>query len=133
MADAIEYRVNAPVPDEALNPLYAAAWPNHTDAAFGRVLERSLAWVTAYAEGELAGFVYVAWDGWQHAFLLDPTVHPRWQRRGIGTGLVRRAAAAAREAGCEWLHVDYEPHLDAFYRGCGFRNTLAGLLHLPAT
>jgi hypothetical protein len=30
------------------------------------------------------------------------------------------------------LHVDYEPHLDGFYRGCGFRPTAAGLLRLPA-
>jgi GNAT superfamily N-acetyltransferase len=133
MPDEIAYDVNAPLPDAELNPLYAAAWPHHRDAAFGAVLERSLAWVTARAGGELVGFVYVAWDGWQHAFLLDPTVHPRWQRRGIGSELVRRATAAAREAGCEWLHVDYDPHLDGFYRGCGFRHTLAGLIHLPAT
>jgi hypothetical protein len=30
----------------------------------------------------------------------------------------------------EWLHVDYEPHLDSFYRACGFQPTLAGLLEL---
>jgi hypothetical protein len=28
--------------------------------------------------------------------------------------------------------VDYEPHLDGFYRGCGFRHTLAGLIDLKA-
>jgi len=28
------------------------------------------------------------------------------------------------------MHVDYEPHLDNFYRGCGVRSTDAGLLHL---
>ncbi|HET7229141.1 MAG TPA: GNAT family N-acetyltransferase [Longimicrobium sp.] len=127
----IEYRVSQPLADEELNPLYAAAWPNHSDAAFGHVLARSLAWVAAYERGELVGFVYVAWDGRQHAFLLDTTVHPRVQRRGIGTELVRRATAAAREAGCEWLHVDYDSHLDTFYSGCGFRHTLAGLIHLP--
>lgn len=36
-----------------------------------------------------------------------------------------------RAAGCEWLHVGYEPHLDAFYRdACGFKTTQAGLLSL---
>ena len=65
-----------------------------------------------------------------HAFLLDTTVHPAWQRRGIGRELVRQATQAARERGMEWLHVDYEPHLDAFYRGCGFTPTLAGLIRL---
>jgi len=30
-----------------------------------------------------------------------------------------------------WLHVDFEPHLAAFYLGaCGFQSTSAGLIHL---
>lgn len=117
----------------ALNALYAAAWPNHREQSFAHVLSRSLLWVCAYAEGALVGFVYLAWDGGQHAFLLDTTVHPEHQRRGIGTELVRRATAAAREhGGLEWLHVDYDPHLDSFYRGCGFRHTPAGLIDLTA-
>ena len=74
--------------------------------------------------------MYVAWDGRQHAFLLEPTVHPDRRRRGIGRELVRRAEAAAREAGCEWLHVDYEPALAPFYEACGFKPTPAGLIRL---
>jgi hypothetical protein len=40
------------------------------------------------------------------------------------------AAAAALERGVVWLHVDHEPHLERFYRACGFEPTLAGLLRL---
>jgi GNAT superfamily N-acetyltransferase len=127
----VEYRVSPPLADEALNALFAAAWDRHEPTAFAPVLARSLAWVAAFAGGELVGFVNVAWDGGAHAFLLDTTVHRRWQRRGVGTALVRHAAAAARDRGAEWLHVDYEPHLAAFYRACGFRPTDAGLIHLP--
>jgi hypothetical protein len=29
-----------------------------------------------------------------------------------------------------WLHVDFEPHLEGFYRGCGFTPTPAGLIRL---
>jgi hypothetical protein len=37
-------------------------------------------------------------------------------------------------AGCEWLFVDFEPHLETFYlESCGFRPTLAGLVHLTDT
>ncbi len=36
----------------------------------------------------------------------------------------------SRARGAEWLHVDYEEHLEAFYQGCGFRPTPAGLLLL---
>ena len=48
-----------------------------------------------------------------------------------GTELVRRAAAGARAAGCDWLHVDFRPELAAFYLdSCGFRPTDAGLIAL---
>ena len=99
-----------------------------------RIRPHSLGWVTARAEaGALIGFVNVAWDGGDHAFLLDTKVRPDHQRRGIGTELVRLAAHHAQEAGCEWLEVDFDEPLEAFYYdACGFRPTQAGLLHLRA-
>ncbi|MFI8504399.1 GNAT family N-acetyltransferase [Streptomyces sp. NPDC085524] len=125
-----ELEVRAALADAELNALFAAAWPGHGELSFAPVLERSLAWVTARREGRLVGYVNVAWDGGVHAFVLDTTVHPQERRRGLGVRLVRAAAEAARERGAQWLHVDYEPHLEPFYRQCGFRPTAAGLLAL---
>jgi GNAT superfamily N-acetyltransferase len=79
----------------------------------------------------LVGFVNVAWDGGDHAFLIDTKTRGSWQRRGVGTEVVRRAAHHARAAGCEWLHVDFEPDVAPFYfDACEFRPTDAGLIHL---
>jgi len=128
--DPITYHVSPPVTDGELNALFAAAWEGHEERSFAPVLERSLAYVCAYAGGRLAGFVNLAWDGLTHAFVLDTTVHPDFRRRGIGVELVERAAEVARERGVEWLHVDYEPHLEEFYRRCGFRHTAAGVRRL---
>ena len=61
----------------------------------------------------------------QAPFILDTTVHGDFQRRGIGTELVRLAAEQAKAAGCEWLHVDYEPELEPFYAQAGFKPTAA--------
>lgn len=127
----IVYRISPPVGNDDLNALFATAWPNHTEHDFQPIMQRSLAYVCAYQGPRLVGFVNVAWDGGRHGFLIDTTVHPSWQRRGVGRELVRRAASVARGRGLEWLHVDYEPHLEVFYRSCGFRPTAAGLLHLP--
>jgi ribosomal protein S18 acetylase RimI-like enzyme len=99
-----------------------------------RVRPHSLGWVTARLQpgGGLVGFVHVVWDGGDHAFLLDTKVASEHQRRGIATALVGDAARHAKQAGCEWLHVDFEQHLAAFYfDACGFRSTTAGLIHLP--
>jgi uroporphyrinogen decarboxylase len=120
------------VTNDALNALFSASWPDHQACDHMPILSRSLAYVCAYREEHLVGYVNVAWDGGVHAFLLDTSVHPGYRRRGIGRELVRRAAAVARARGMEWLHVDYEPHLEEFYRGSGFRPTRAGLMHLIA-
>jgi GNAT superfamily N-acetyltransferase len=128
--EAVLYRVSPPVDNEALNALWAASWPEHRERDFGPVLKHSLAYVCACDAETLVGYVNLAWDGGVHAFLLDPTVHPAYRRQRIGTELVRRAAAVARERGVRWLHVDYLPELAAFYRCCGFRHTEAGLMDL---
>ena len=134
-AGPIAYRVRGPVDDEALSALHLDAFDSTAVAVTpwqSRLDRWSLTWLTAYAaEGQLVGFVNVVGDGGLHAFLLDTVVDPRHRHRGIGAELVRRAAAAARAAGCTWLHVDYEPPLARFYLDtCGFRPTAAGLLRL---
>lgn len=100
---------------------------------WNRIRPHSLGWVTARnGDGTLIGFVNVAWDGGDHAFLIDTKVRPDYQRRGIGTKLVRIAARHAKEAGCEWMEVDFDEALAPFYlEACGFIPTRAGLLHLP--
>ncbi len=127
---AIEYKLSPPVSDAQLNALFAAAWTKHTASDFQPILQHSLAYVCAYREEALVGFVNLAWDGGIHAFLLDTTVHPTLQRQGLGRELVARAVATARDRGIQWVHVDYEPHLCDFYRRCGFRPTAAGLIQL---
>ena len=99
---------------------------------WNRIRPHSLGWVTARIEdGTLIGFVNVAWDGGDHAFLIDTKVRPDHQRRGIGTSLVRIAACHAKAAGCEWMEVDFDEHLASFYYdACAFVPTRAGLLHL---
>jgi ribosomal protein S18 acetylase RimI-like enzyme len=128
----IIYRVNPEVANDELNALYSASWGNHSAMDFQLVFEKNLAYVCAYYSERLIGFVRLAWDGDIHAFILEPTVHPEFRRRGIGTQLVKQAARVAKERGMEWLHVDFEPHLQEFYDKCGFRDTRAGLMNLKS-
>lgn len=133
MTVSIHYLVNPTLTNEALNALFGAAWPEHHERDFKPIWRRSLAYIGAYHDAQLVGYVNVAWDGGVHTFLLDTTVHPDYQRQGIGAQLVRTAIEAARAQGVQWMEVDYEPHLEQFYRACGFRPTLAGLLDLQGS
>lgn len=117
-----------------LNELHAAAFDHRAyDAAEWNWVElcrnHSLGWVTARIDGHLVGFVNVIWDGFVHAWLQDEMVALAERRRGIGAGLVLAARDAAKAAGCEWLHVDFDDELRPFYYDAvGFRPTNAGLI-----
>lgn len=123
--------VTAPWPDDAaLTALWRVAWGNEGPASFRPVLERGLSHVGAYDGDKLIGFVNVAWDGGQHGFILDTCVDPAYRRQGIASRLVARAVEVAEAKGLDWLHVDFEPQHESFYRACGFGPTLAGLRRL---
>jgi ribosomal protein S18 acetylase RimI-like enzyme len=130
VAEEITFRVEPQLSTGALDELYANAWPGHEWHDLQGVLKHSLTYVCAYADERVIGFVNFAWDGGQHAFVLDTAVHVGYRRRGIGRGLVEHGASIAQSRGIEWLHVDYEPHLESFYAACGFRPTAAGVRNL---
>jgi GNAT superfamily N-acetyltransferase len=129
----IGYEWRGDFDNAAVNALHAEDFdhPLLDDDWWTQVNRHSLGWVCAREDGALVGFVNVAWDGAVHAFVLDTLVTARVRRRGVGTELVAVAASGARAAGCEWLHVDFEDHLRAFYfDACGFTPTNAGLIAL---
>lgn len=122
--------------NDEINALHAAAFdtPVFTEADWNWVdltATHSLGWVVARERDRLVGFVNVVWDGLVHAWIQDTMVDPRDHRRGIGRRLVAEAVAASRDAGCEWLHVDFDDDLRSFYLdACGFTPTNAGLIAL---
>jgi GNAT superfamily N-acetyltransferase len=119
--------------NEALNALHADGFAHRVleDDWWAQVKRHSLGWVCAWEGHDLVGFVNVAWDGAVHAFILDTLVTASARHEGVGKELVAVATARAREAGCEWLHVDFDDNLGSFYFGaCGFRPTSAGLIAL---
>ena len=129
----VDYRWRGDFTNAELDRLHAEGFEHDLleDDWRGQVERWSLGWVTAREGGDLIGFVNVPWDGGSHAFVMDTLVTGRARRRGIGRELVAVCEREAREAGCEWLHVDFEPHLRGFYfEACGFTSTDAGLIEL---
>jgi GNAT superfamily N-acetyltransferase len=126
----------APFTSTEVNALHAACFESRLygddEWDWKALCERhSLGWCAAREAGALVGFVNVPWDGFTHAWIQDLMVAQAARRSGVGTHLVSLARERAREAGCEWLHVDFEDDLAPFYLGaCGFTATRAGLIRL---
>lgn len=132
MDEECVYSWRHPITDDEMVELIDSHGGRPEAGWWDRIRPHSLGWVTARtSDGVLIGFVNIAWDGGDHAFLIDIKTRDGWQHRGVGTEVVRRAALRAKAARCEWLHVDFEPDLAPFYSdACGFRPTDAGLIHL---
>jgi GNAT superfamily N-acetyltransferase len=130
---SISYEWRGRFSNDEVNRLHAEGFDHRVldDDWAGQLERHSLGWVTARDGEALVGFVNVAWDGAIHAFILDTLTARTHARRGIGTELVGVATGHARDAGCEWLHVDFDDDLREFYFGaCGFTPTNAGLIRL---
>jgi ribosomal protein S18 acetylase RimI-like enzyme len=133
LSEDISYAWRGPLTDAEMVDLVDSHGGRSEAGWWDRIRPYSLGWVSARSRPDdlLVGFVNVAWDGGDHAFLIDTKTRGTHQHHGIGTELVRLAARNAAAAGCEWLHVDFEGDLAAFYfDACGFRPTDAGLIHL---
>ena len=126
----ITTQISPELTNEQMNTLFSSAWPSHKPRDFRPLLERSLAYVATFDQSTLVGFVNIAWDGGVHGFILDTTVHADYQRQGIGLMLLKEAKRIAEQHNLEWLHVDFLPEYESFYRKAGYRPTLAGLLEI---
>jgi GNAT superfamily N-acetyltransferase len=133
----VSYEWRGAFENTEINVLHAQAFGTRVfDASewnwVDQVKRHSLGWVVARSEDGLVGFVNVVWDGLVHAWLQDVMVAERVRRRGVGVELVRHWRQGASDAGCEYLHVDFEDDLRPFYfDACGFTPTNAGLITLP--
>ena len=117
-----------------LNALHAEAFETQVFDTWdwrAQVERHSLGWVVARDGQRLVGFVNVPWDGLVHAWIQDTMVAASSRHQGVGTELVAAAVQEARKAGCEWLHVDCDDDLRAFYLdACGLRAASGGLIAL---
>lgn len=129
----VDYEWRGAFANAEANALHAEAFGRRVldDDWLGQANGHSLGWVCARRGERLVGFVNVAWDGGVHAFILDTIVGADARREGIGRALVDAAVDGARRHGCEWVHVDFEDDLRAFYfDACGFEPTSAGLIQV---
>ena len=100
-------------------PLYASVgWTAYTDQpeTLRRGFENSLLTLAAYEENRLIGILRAVGDGQTIVFVQDLLILPEYQRRGVGTALLRELLARYPQVRQIELTADVSPSLLAFYR-----------------
>ena len=107
---------------EEILPLYASVgWTAYTDApdVLRRGFEKSLLTLAAYEEKTLAGLARTVGDGETVVLVQDLLIFPQYQRRGIGTALLRAVMERFADVRQLQLLTDNTEKTLAFYRSLG--------------
>lgn len=109
--------------NEILELYSSVGWTAYTDHpdSLRRGFENTLLILGAYTENELLGILRAVGDGETIIFIQDILVHPDYQRRGIGTALLKEALSRYSHVRQIQLATDNTEQTKAFYRSCGFR------------
>ena len=120
--EIIEYRTYR---EEEILPLYTSVdWTAYTDApdVLQRGFERSLLTLAAYEGKTLVGIARTVGDGETVVLVQDLLVFPRYQRRGIGTALMRAMMERFANVRQFQLLTDDTEKTLAFYRSLGLHD-----------
>ncbi len=123
--EIIEYRTYR---EKDILPLYASVgWTAYTDApdVLHRGFERSLLTFAAYEGKTLVGLARAVGDGETIVLMQDLLVFPQYQRRGIGTALMRAMMERFANVRQFQLLTDDTEKTLAFYRSLGLHELSA--------
>lgn len=87
-----------------------------------KAYEGSLCTFGAYDGGKLVGIIRCVGDGYTILFIQDLLVLPSYQRRGIGTGLMKTVLERYRHVYQIELATDDTEKTVSFYKQLGFRS-----------
>lgn len=103
--------------------LYASVgWTNYTEnpEMLRKAFEHSLLTLGAYNGDDLVGVIRAVGDGYSIVFVQDILVFPEYQRKGIGTRLLREVMKRFSLAYQIELMTDNTPKTISFYQSAGF-------------
>lgn len=108
--------------DEEIHSLYTSAgWTAYTEDfnVLKQAFSHSLLILAAYENGNLAGLIRIVGDEHTIIFIQDVLVSSKYQRRGIGTALIREILNRYSHVRQIELATD-APQTIAFYKSLGF-------------
>ena len=108
--------------EEILNLYNSVGWCSYTNRLemLEHAFEHSLKILGAHDGEKLVGIIRVVGDGFSVLFIQDILVLPEYQRKGIGTKLLKSMLALYPEVYQTQLVTDKTEKTVEFYKSCGF-------------
>ena len=108
--------------DEIIDLYKSVGWANYLDRAniLQQAYNNSLCVIGAYDSDRLVGIIRAVGDGQTIVFIQDIIVIPEYQRRGIGTKLLKEVMKLYRDVYQMELLTDNTEKTKAFYNSMGF-------------
>ncbi|MCH5347817.1 MAG: GNAT family N-acetyltransferase [Oscillospiraceae bacterium] len=108
--------------DTILNLYSSVGWTNYTDKPemLKKAYENSLLTLGAYDGDKLVGVIRTVGDGFSIVVVQDILVFPEYQRKGIGTQLLREIMERFSSVYQMELMTDNTPKTISFYQSAGF-------------
>jgi N-acetylglutamate synthase-like GNAT family acetyltransferase len=91
---------------------------SHTPKELAQIIAGSSAYVTARHSGNLVGFGRILSDGAAAAYINDMSVHPKYQRQGIGQHILELLMHAVGDVSSIYLYTNTA---DSLYLRNGFQ------------
>lgn len=104
-------------------PLYKSVeWINYTNnpKMLKEAYNNSLKIYAAYINDSLVGIIRVVGDGFSVIFIQDLLVKPEYQRKGIGTALIKKVLTEYKSVYQIHLMTDNNEKSVRFYKSAGF-------------
>ena len=129
----MRYEFDAPLRAEQIAELRELVGWDRREEQYARLAGHTY-FTLACLDGErLVAYLDVLSDGVEDAFIRDLMVRREYQRRGIGTRLLKMAQERIRAAGIRSVGVIFEPELAPFYRQAGFQVVAGGVMDNEAS
>ena len=108
---------------EILSLYRSVGWSNYyrNPEMLQNAFANSLCTLGAWEDGRLVGLIRAVGDGYSSVLIQDILVLPEYQRRGVGSGLIKAMLARYDRVYQIQLTTDNTEKTKAFYRSQGFR------------
>lgn len=108
--------------EEILTLYNSVGWSNYTSnpSMLAKAYKHSLKILGAYDAEKLVGIIRVVGDGYSIVYIQDIVVFPEYQRKGIGTLLLKKILLEYKNTYQKVLMTDNTEKTIQFYKSAGF-------------